>query len=83
MLPNLKSTGALMAARQILLEPAIIVIDNDPDFASAEAWFYGLDKVFKTLIPYKAVRYPYRLSKLGTALATRFRGTNLPSEAKT
>lgn len=50
-----------MAARQTLLEPAIIVIGNDPDFASAEAWFYGLDKVFKTQIPYKAVRYPYRL----------------------
>lgn len=58
----------------IFLRPVLAVFLLNPSVneASAEAWFCGLDKVFKTLIPFKAVYYPYRLSKLGTALNDAF-----------
>jgi hypothetical protein len=58
----------------IFLRPVFAVFLFNPSVneASTEAWFYSLDKVFKTIIPFKAIRYPYRLSKLGTALNDAF-----------
>jgi hypothetical protein len=58
----------------IFLRPvfAVFLLNPSGNEASAECWFYQLDKVFKTIIPFKAIRYPYRLSKLGSALNDAF-----------
>jgi hypothetical protein len=59
---------------RIFLKPvyAIFLLNQSGNEASAETWFYQLDKVFKTITPFKAIRFPYRLSKLGTALTDAF-----------
>jgi hypothetical protein len=58
----------------IFLRPvlAVLLLNPSENEASAAAWFCGLDKAFKTMIPFKAIRYPYRLSKLGTVLNDAF-----------
>jgi hypothetical protein len=58
----------------IFLRPvfAIFLLHPSGNEHSAETWYYQLDKVFKTIIPLKALRFPYRLSKLGTALNDAF-----------
>lgn len=58
----------------IFLRPvfAVFLLSPSGNETSAEAWFSQLDNVFKTIIPFKAIRFPYRLSKLGMALNDAF-----------
>ncbi len=58
----------------IFLRPvfAILLLNPGQNEASAETWFAQLDKAFETIIPFKTIRFPYRLSELGTALNKAF-----------
>jgi hypothetical protein len=51
---------------------AILLLNPRGNDSSAESWFYQLDKVFTTIKPLKALRYPYLMHKLGTALDDAF-----------
>jgi hypothetical protein len=59
---------------EIFLRPvyAILLINPRGNDYSAECWFDQLDKVFKTIKPLKAICWPYRKYKLGTALDKAF-----------
>jgi hypothetical protein len=59
---------------ELFLRPvyAILLLNPRGNDLSAETWFYQLDKVFTTLQPLKALRFPYRMHELGTTLDRAF-----------
>jgi hypothetical protein len=59
---------------ELFLRPvyAVLLLNPRENDYSAETWFYQLDKVFAAIQPFKAIRFPYLMHELGTALDRAF-----------
>lgn len=64
----------LKSLDSVLVRPvySIFLLDPGINDAHAQEWFYGLDKVFKTVRPLRAVRHPYLMHNFAMALHEAF-----------